>query len=153
MIPASVTVLEKLPLTPNGKIDRQALPSPDETVVARTEANLLPQTAAERTIATIWQQVLRVTNVGIHSNFFDLGGHSLLLLRVQTKLQDHFARPIALTDLFEYPTIHSLAQYLTSPSEETVTTPAPDTQADRRRHWEGARTQRRSLRQQHRSNT
>ncbi|MEH2382482.1 MAG: amino acid adenylation domain-containing protein [Nostoc sp.] len=112
MVPAAFVMVEALPLTPNGKVDRKALPAPD---TARPELEAVyqpPQTEVEQTIAKIWQEVLHVEDVGIHDNFFELGGHSLLLLQTHNKLHKIFEGDLSVLDLFRYPTISSLANYL-----------------------------------------
>lgn len=112
MVPSAFVLLEALPLTANGKVDRQTLP-----VLAAKQAELagqpqLPSTELERAIARIWQQVLHRETVGIHDNFFDLGGHSLLVAQVHSQLEEILPREITLIELMEYPTIHRLAKFL-----------------------------------------
>jgi acyl carrier protein len=112
MVPAEFVVLKSFPLTPSGKIDCRALPEP---AVARAElarTDVEPQTPTEHVIRDIWREVLHVENAGMHDNFFDLGGHSLLLAAVHSKLAKAFAREIRSTDLYQYPTIGSLASHL-----------------------------------------
>lgn len=112
MVPPEFVVLKSFPLTPSGKIDRRALPEP---AVARPElasTYVEPQTPTEHVIRDIWREVLHVENVGMHDNFFDLGGHSLLLAAVHSKLVKAFNREIPNTDLYQYPTIGSLASHL-----------------------------------------
>jgi acyl carrier protein len=104
--------LKSLPLTANGKIDRRSLPVPDCLRPELAAAYVAPQTEIERAIATIWQEMLHLDRVGIHDNFFDLGGHSLLIVQLYSKLQGAFNRTISITDIFKYPTINSLAKYL-----------------------------------------
>jgi len=110
MLPASLLVLPALPLTPNGKIDRLALPDP-------RAAALQPQVAApesdfEKTIAALWRDVLGRSEVGMSDNFFDLGGHSLLVVQVQRRLREVSGREVSITDMFRFPTIRGLAQHL-----------------------------------------
>src|SRR5437660_4477962 len=88
MIPTHFVTLDALPLTPNGKVDHQALPVPEKQHVEATTAYAPPRTAMERTIASIWQEVLHIEKLSIHDTFFDLGGHSLLLVQVDSKLQE-----------------------------------------------------------------
>jgi hypothetical protein len=101
--------LEALPLTTSGKVDRRLLPDPAESAVPEGEA---PATPLERTIARIWGEVLGRAAVGVDRSFFDAGGHSLLLLRVQARLQAELGRAIPLLDLFSHPTVRSLAERL-----------------------------------------
>ncbi len=112
MVPSVFVMLESLPLTANGKLDHRALPAPDFTRPELEVAYVMPQTQLERNIATIWQKALNVDKVGIHDNFFELGGHSLLILQVHSELRQIFKRDISMLDLFRYPTIHYLAEYL-----------------------------------------
>src|SRR6185369_1031344 len=102
MVPSQLLLLPRLPLTPSGKIDKRALPTPQ---VSRADLNVpyvAPQTEIERSIAAAWQEALRVDTVGTDDNFFDLGGHSLLLLQIHRKLQDTLKRSFPLIDLFRY---------------------------------------------------
>ena len=87
MIPSAFVFLEVLPLTPNGKVDRRMLPPPDPDRLVLEETYESPRTPLEYLIAEIWQDVLKVDYVGVHDNFFDLGGHSLLSLQVVTRLE------------------------------------------------------------------
>ncbi|MBD2298129.1 non-ribosomal peptide synthetase [Nostoc sp. FACHB-190] len=121
MIPVAFVLLEALPLTANGKVDRRALPAPDTNRPELADAYQPPQTEVEQTIAQIWQTVLQLENVGIHDNFFELGGHSLLLVQVHSKLCETFSKKLAVLDLFRYPTINSLANYLTQVEPENIT--------------------------------
>jgi natural product biosynthesis luciferase-like monooxygenase protein len=117
MVPATVSVLAALPLTPNGKVDRRALPEPQSGVVIRLAA--APQSQLEKTIAAIWQEVLGLPQVGMSDNFFDLGGHSLLVVQVQRRLREACGREVPITDMFRLPTIRALAAHLggsTAPS-------------------------------------
>jgi amino acid adenylation domain-containing protein len=113
MVPAAFVLLDDLPLNSNGKLDRKALPSPNvhhhDDAAKGDDA---PRTAAERTIAAVWREVLGVEPFSVHANFFDLGGHSLVLVRVNTKLRDLFRREIPIINMFKYPTVSSLAASL-----------------------------------------
>jgi amino acid adenylation domain-containing protein len=121
MVPASFTVLDALPLNPNGKVDRKALPAPERASAASTETRRLPpQTALEQQIAEIWQAVLKREQVGIDDNFFDLGGHSLLLLQVLGRLRERLGRKLPVVTLFQFPTIQSLAAHLSHSENEAA---------------------------------
>ncbi|HEX3526199.1 MAG TPA: amino acid adenylation domain-containing protein [Thermoanaerobaculia bacterium] len=113
MIPAAFVVLDALPLTPNGKLDRRALPAPGtpRAEEAAPEVLALGSNTA-RQIAAVWRDVLGVDRVGLHDNFFDLGGHSLLLIRVQGRLRAALGREIPVVDLFRFPTVAALAGHL-----------------------------------------
>jgi amino acid adenylation domain-containing protein len=118
MVPAAVVAMDALPLTPNGKIDRRALPAPGRDR-AVDEAFVPPGTEVERAIAQIWTDLLKIENVGIHDNFFDLGGHSLLLVPLHNRLRQRFDSEVTLVDLFMFPTIHALAARHTRPDVDT----------------------------------
>ncbi|HXB53930.1 MAG TPA: amino acid adenylation domain-containing protein [Vicinamibacteria bacterium] len=116
MVPAAFVMLERLPLTPNGKVDRRALPLP-EGRIGLEERFIAPRSSAEQTIAAAWRDVLKIERVGVQDNFFDLGGHSLLLLQVHAKLRHEFPR-LSVVDLFRYPTVKAMAAYLSEEGRE-----------------------------------
>ena len=118
MVPGVFVFLEALPLTPNGKVDRRALPVPDMARPELESVFVAPESGVEKTLAEIWRAVLGLERVGIHDNFFDLGGHSLLLAKVHSQFQAAFGREVAMIDLFRYPTISALAKYLNNAPEE-----------------------------------
>jgi amino acid adenylation domain-containing protein len=113
MVPYAYVQLETLPLTVNGKIDRAVLPPPANTVPAEPAATL---TRLEQEIVDIWCQTLGIQYIGTDDNFFDLGGDSLLLVAVHVSLQKKFQIEISITDLFEFPTVRSLARHLSAKS-------------------------------------
>ncbi|MEY2831665.1 MAG: hypothetical protein RLZZ574_923, partial [Cyanobacteriota bacterium] len=127
MIPSAFIYLEKLPLSANGKIDRRGLPNPETILPEFAVTYTAPENAIEQTIVTIWQTVLNLEQVGIEHNFFEIGGNSLLITQVYTKLKnalpDQIANQISIVDLFKYSTIRSLAQHL---SQSQATTLAPE---------------------------
>lgn len=112
MTPSRFVLLEKLPLTANGKVDRKALPDPVAAGFERGGGFAAPVSGLERTIASVWAEVLGVPEVGTNDNFFDLGGHSLALARVHAALEGRLSRSLPLTDLFRYPTVKALAASL-----------------------------------------
>jgi len=125
MVPAAFVPLPALPLLPNGKLDRVALPRPEAGGAAAQSAPIaLPRTEAERAIAGIWREVLGRPEVGIDDNFFDLGGHSLLLVRVQRRLRELLDRDLPLVELFRHPTVGALAGHL-SADREAPAAPRP----------------------------
>ena len=111
MTPATYIYLEAMPLTENGKLDRRALPAPEEQTYA-TRGYEPPIDETETRLAGIWADLLRLERVGRHDNFFDLGGHSLLLIEMQNKLRSAFERDLMIVEMFKYPTVSGLAQYL-----------------------------------------
>ena len=113
MVPAAFVAVERWPLTTSGKIDRAALPQPDLEPARADGATLVaPRTDLERLIADIWRQVLRTGGVGMHDNFFDLGGHSLLMAQVRSRLREQLNRDVPMIDLFRFPTVGALAGHL-----------------------------------------
>jgi thioesterase domain-containing protein len=107
MVPAAYVRLEALPLTPNGKLDRKALPAPEADAYA-ARGYEAPEGEIEATLAGIWADVLGVERIGRHDNFFQLGGHSLLTLKVVSSLK-YLGIDISVADVFMHPTIGSLA--------------------------------------------
>ena len=112
MIPAVFVFLERMPVTASGKPDRRALPAPDASRPSLTAPFVAPRNELEREIAAIWRESLRLERVGVEDNFFDIGGHSLLIIQVHGKLLDRLKREFSVVDLFRYPTVESLARYL-----------------------------------------
>jgi acyl carrier protein len=112
MVPSAFVVLDALPLTPSGKPDQRALPAPDARRTELEAAYVAPRSEPERALAAIAQALLQVEKVGLHDNFFDLGGHSLLLVKLRSQIQERFGREIPIVELFRYPTIGALAEYL-----------------------------------------
>ncbi|MFB9907697.1 amino acid adenylation domain-containing protein [Allokutzneria oryzae] len=108
MVPSAFVQLDALPLTPNGKIDRRALPAPDGYLDTGT-AYTAPRTATEKTLADIWAEVLGVPRVGVHDNFFDLGGDSILSIRVTSRIRAALAVQTSPRALFTTPTVEGLA--------------------------------------------
>jgi acyl-coenzyme A synthetase/AMP-(fatty) acid ligase len=111
MVPAIYVALERMPITPNGKLDRNTLMKID-VAQPRLTAFAPPRTELEQIIAGIWQETLRAEKVGIYDNYFDLGGHSYLMIKAHKKLEAALDREIQILDMFEHPTISSLAEYL-----------------------------------------
>jgi amino acid adenylation domain-containing protein len=118
MVPSAFVALDSLPLTPNAKVDRKALPAPELAAAKVAVEFVAPRTEFERTIAEIWRTVLGVDQVGLHDNFFDVGGHSLLLVRVQRRLEQALGRMVPVVTMFECPTVVSLAERLTATPAE-----------------------------------
>jgi hypothetical protein len=109
MIPAFFIRLEVFPLTPNGKTDRKALPLPED--VLQPTGYVAPRTREEEIMATLWEEALGVSRVGIHDNFFDLGGASIQSLQIVAKA-NMLGLPVSVENLFEYQTIAALATIL-----------------------------------------
>src|SRR5581483_11602434 len=107
MVPQRFVVLDSFERTVNGKIDRAALPASAPAPVGRP-----PRTPMERTVAEIWADVLGHAAIGSDDNFFDVGGHSMRLVAVQKRLAARLERAVRIVDLYEHPTIASLARHL-----------------------------------------
>jgi len=118
MIPASFTFLEAMPLTTSGKVDRRALPQARGERPEVGRDYVAPQSELQKEIAAIWREVLRMEKVGLHDNFFDLGGNSLLMVRVLSKLLGDFNGKVSMLDLFKYTTVDGLAKFLSGGQEE-----------------------------------
>jgi acyl carrier protein len=112
MIPSSFVVMGELPMTPSGKLDRHALPAPDQSASELIPTFVPPSNELEETIAAVWRSLLELTQVGVHDNFFDLGGDSLLINRVRGRLEAMLGKELSIVDLFRYPTVRTLAEFL-----------------------------------------
>jgi len=144
MVPSEIVGLASLPLMPNGKVDRAALetlapPAP----AARPQA--VPRSATELALAALWAEVLDRSEPGIDESFFDLGGHSLLLARLQTRIGEEMGRDVPLLKLIEHPTIAACADWLDGEGEGEVQV-APGEGRDReQRRRESLEQQRRRM--------
>ncbi len=118
MVPNLFVPLDAFPLMPNGKVNRRALPAP--TLHGSEKTTVPPRSQLEQRIAQVWQKVLGLPEVGIHDNFFDLGGHSLLLVQAQRQLQEELGREIPLVQFLEKPTIHGVTQLLLENEDDAV---------------------------------
>lgn len=114
MVPSAYVMMTSFPITANGKIDRQALPLPAQTRPQLANTYQAPLGKAQKQLATIWQELLSLNEVGVNDNFFDLGGHSLLVIELQGRLQDTFGQEFPLTELFKRATIAAQAEFLAS---------------------------------------
>ena len=118
MVPAAFVFLDGFPLTVNGKLDREALPAPGVERPRLASEYVAPQNEMEKLLAGLWKTALRQEKVGVNDNFFDVGGDSLMLTSLHRRLQTELKRQIPITDLFQFPTIHSLAQRLAEKSDD-----------------------------------
>jgi amino acid adenylation domain-containing protein len=109
MVPAAVVFLPGLPQTSNGKLDRRALPAPQPERPALDASEPRPRTPVEERLAALWAEVLGLEQVGLHDNFFALGGYSLLATRVTSRVRQAFGVELSVRALFEAPTVAGLA--------------------------------------------
>lgn len=113
MVPSRFIAMKSLPQTPNKKVDRRALPAPSNAAAgAETISRAMPANEVESKIVGIWQELLGLSYVGREDNFFDIGGHSLLAIQAHRRLKESFEREFAVTDLFQFPTVSSLAAFI-----------------------------------------
>jgi amino acid adenylation domain-containing protein len=112
MVPTDILFVERMPVLPNGKLDRKELARLGALQKAPERPLLLPQTRLENVVVDTWKAVLKLDQVGLDENFFDLGGHSLLILELRALLQAELDMDIVATDLFEYPTVRAFAEHL-----------------------------------------
>jgi len=111
MVPNIYIALEKLPLTVRGKIDRRALPLPEESDLHK-EDYVAPTSDIEKSLCRMWQNMLRLEQIGINDNFFALGGHSLLATRLISGIREEFKIELSLRALFECATVAALAHHI-----------------------------------------
>jgi acyl carrier protein len=121
MIPAYFVTLDKMPLTPSGKIDRKALPVPEVPGPdAAEESNTAPGSSLEKSVAASWQEVLQLDRISVYDNFFEKGGNSLDIIKVNALLKQDLGKEIPVMVLFEYTTIRSLTRYLSEQYGDAV---------------------------------
>ena len=112
MVPSTIMLVDRLPLSPNGKVDRKALPAPPMNINEADMAASAPRDTVELGLIGLWESLLETHPIGIHDNFFDLGGSSLLAVRLFAQIEAGFGRKIPLSALFKSPTVASLAALL-----------------------------------------
>ncbi len=112
MVPSAFVVLEALPLSRNGKIDRKALPTPGPGQLDPVVEYVAPRDPLEETLVAVWAEVLELERVGVHDDFFDLGGHSLQSLQLVARLTAALNRPVSVKAVFQAPTAAAMANLL-----------------------------------------
>ena len=113
MIPSSFLVMDAMPITPTGKVDRSALPAPSRIRPELNTSFVAPRTLCEKELAQVWAEILTLDRIGIHDNFFDLGGHSLMATRVVSRVIKTFQVEVPLQALFAAPTVAEMAAVIT----------------------------------------
>jgi acyl carrier protein len=112
MVPTAYVEMHHWPLTGNGKLDRKALPAPEAATGLSGKPYVAPRTPIEEVLAIIWIELLGVERVGVHDNFFDLGGHSLMAMRLIAAVRDTLGIALPLKAFFESPTIEHMGRIL-----------------------------------------
>jgi natural product biosynthesis luciferase-like monooxygenase protein len=126
MVPAAFVQLDQLPQTPNGKLDRKALPPPEAAAAQAARPYVAPQNDLEAVVARLWCEVLGRERVGTDDNFFDIGGHSLLVVKLHRRFKGELPVDVALTDLYRFPTVRSLVSQLTGGGADLAVEQAQD---------------------------
>jgi len=150
MVPAARVLMKTLPLTSSGKVDYRALPAPDIQAQPVRADFVPPRNELEKQVAAIWTRVLGVENVGVHDNFYDLGGHSILMAQVFNEVREVVRREVAMVELFEHPTISALARHLSREKEAAAAATAANTPAQTEKQREGKDRLRQQFRQRQR---
>lgn len=112
MIPSTFTVLQELPLSPSGKVDRHRLPKSNLSNLTEETNFVSPRNLRELQLVRIWEDVLKIHPIGVQDNFFNCGGHSLLAMRLMSKIQQQFGKNLPLATLFQNQTIEKLASII-----------------------------------------
>jgi amino acid adenylation domain-containing protein len=139
MIPTAFMAIAAIPATENGKIDNERLPDPRASPAGAPTIATAPRDDAERRVAAIWRRVLGIDTVGAEDNFFDLGGHSSAIVRVQAALEDEMGQTISVVDLYRYSTVETLAAHLSGMRE---TRDRPDAESQRQKRLDMAQRNR-----------
>ena len=130
MVPTAFVMIERIPMTPNGKVDRKMLPAPEGTSIQTGGVYVAPRSGQEETLARIWSEVLGVERVGIHDNFFEIGGHSMLAVLLVSLIEKRFNKRLPVISLFQGPTIEHqvtlLDQYVRPPVSSLLVAIRPD---------------------------
>ena len=134
MVPSNIMALDKFPLTANGKLNRNALPIPKKAKVEVSE-NKGQKSETESMLLKIWIGVLRTDAININDNFFNIGGNSILVIQVASEIQKQLNINIEVIKLFEYPTIRTLANFLSNDSEQETIQPSYDRGAKMRNNF------------------
>jgi amino acid adenylation domain-containing protein len=112
MVPAEFVVLTAMPLTPNGKVNRAALPAPQRLGFVSQVHSEIVMTPIQRRVAALWGEILRTDRISLHDNFFDVGGHSMLVVKLHAALQREFQSDMTMTELFQQTTVAAQAARL-----------------------------------------
>lgn len=119
MIPSCFMFVEKIPLTNNGKVDKNALPEPEFSGRTKTEIDH-PRNEVEERLLEICQSILEVEDLGIHDDFFEVGGNSLLMVRIHTEIERLYPGKIGILEMFDNPTIAKLSAYILNEDRQVL---------------------------------
>ena len=135
MIPAEFVVLTAMPLTPNGKVDRAGLPAPQFGSQDASQADgEIVMTSTQRKVADLWAEILRTKRISLHDNFFDVGGHSMLVVKLHAALKREFESDLTLTELFQHTTVAAQAARVTLATNGNVALRRAEARARKRLH-------------------
>ncbi len=123
MVPSAFVVLAAIPLTPNGKVDTRSLPTDNLIRPNSTKSFVAPRNFTELALAKIWENLLDVSPIGVKDNFFDLGGHSFLAVRLMAQIYERFGNNLPLSTLFENATIEKLGKIVSQPTNLSSDSP------------------------------
>ncbi|MFN6501591.1 MAG: amino acid adenylation domain-containing protein [Nostoc sp. DedQUE01] len=123
MLPSAFVVLDALPLTPNGKVDKRSLRTDEVIPISTTKTFIAARNFTELSLVKLWENLLNTSPIGVADNFFNLGGHSFLAVRLMAQIQDRFGHNLSLSTLFENPTIEKLAIIVSQPFRESSNSP------------------------------
>lgn len=137
---SSVVILDQLPLTRNGKIDVKALPKPEVMQMSSAARYVAPRNEIEKIITSVWKEALDVEQIGVNDNFFEVGGHSLLMVQVHSKLSELFESKLSIAEMFAKPTISALAEHLGNGNGHKAGLQKAATRAERRKQAAGRRS-------------
>ncbi|MBN2715728.1 MAG: amino acid adenylation domain-containing protein [Deltaproteobacteria bacterium] len=119
MVPTFFEQLDAMPMTANGKIDRKRLPAPTWSGSLSAAPENPPANETEGILLSIWASVIGISNIGMHDNFFDVGGNSLMVLELTSQVESRLGKKITVTDFFQYPTISALSKYLIGDTDDS----------------------------------
>jgi acyl carrier protein len=134
MVPTAFMILPELPLTPNGKVDKRRLPAPELRAQTMEVQYLAPRNTTEARLAELWAVTLNVPRMGVHENFFDLGGHSLIGIELLAKVEEAFGEALPLNSLYQAPTVAAFANLLHGKRRLSELENLAPVQPDRRPH-------------------
>jgi amino acid adenylation domain-containing protein len=144
MLPSFYQILDSFPLNHNGKLNTKALPQPTQNTHHESRTtNHAPLSTTEQTIIQVWLSILPISHITSDDNFFHIGGNSLSVVKMVGQLRPHFATKVAVHDIFNYPTVRSLANYLSSEADDSPVRQAIDSRAEKRQAAMAARKKQR----------